>query len=294
MFFVCDIGGTNLRVAVTSEDGIIMKKNKFSTPRDYEQILSVLKNEFREASREFSISSSCISVAGAVFKDDTVWLPNLFGLKRFNLAEDLEKSFAIPEIHVIDDRVAGLLGELHRGCAVHEMDLLYLVIGTGVGLGIMSNGSLISGSQRLAGSVGWIRVTDPLTGNIETVEDVLSGPGILRRFRRACNHEVRSTQEIFHLHIQGTNDCAKRIVQTTAQVLGYLLSILTNVFNPELIILAGSLSAQWAVFKDVALEVLRQNISPSIQQPRLEISILGEDAQLIGCTKYLLTLQRKE
>ncbi|MEJ5229695.1 MAG: ROK family protein [Pseudothermotoga sp.] len=294
MFFVCDIGGTNLRVAVTSEDGIIMKKNKFSTPRDYDQLLCVLKKEFKEASREFSISSSCISVAGAVFKNNTVWLPNVFGPKRFSLAGDLENSFTNSEIHVIDDRVAGLLGELYRGCAVGKKDVLYLIVGTGVGLGILSNGLLVSGSQSLAGSVGWIRITDPLTGGVETVEDVLSGPSILKRFRMVCNYEVRSTEEIFHLYNQDTNDCTKKLVHTTAQVLGYLLSILTNIFNPELIILAGSLSTQWNVFKDVALEVLRQNTSPSIQQPRFEISTLGEDAQLIGCAKYLLTLRRKE
>jgi len=249
----------------------------------------MLEREFKENSKRFSISSCCISVAGAVLENNEVWLPNVFARRKFRLAEDLQGIFSGVEVQVIDDRTAGLLGEVYKGCAVARRNVLYLIVGTGVGLGIMVDGVVVRGSQNLAGSVGWIRMIDPVTNRIETVEDIISGPGILKRFNTICHRPASSPEEVFRLYEQGADGCVKDLVQSTSQVIGYLLSVFVNIFNPEVIILAGSLALQWNVFRDEVMEVLRQNISPSIVEPLVQISVLGEDAQLLGCTRYLLS-----
>ncbi|MGJ8455203.1 ROK family protein [Pseudothermotoga sp. U03pept] len=291
MFFVCDIGGTNLRMAVTDLNGTILNKHRVLTPRNYDELLKTVEDQFRENSKRFHICGCCISVAGAVLENKEVWLPNLFGLERLKVAEDLQNLLSGIEVHVIDDRTAGLLGEIYKGCAVSKKNVLYLIIGTGVGLGILIDGVVVSGSERLAGSVGWIRVIDPLTGRIDTVENTISGPGILKRFNTVCKNSASSPEEIFRLYKQEADNCVRHLVQSTSKVVGYLLSVLVNIFNPEIIILAGSLALQWDVFQDEAIEVLKQNISPSIKRPPVRISNLGEDAQLLGCTKYLLSIR---
>ena len=289
MFFVCDVGGTNLRMAVTDADGTILKKRRVLTPRDYNQLLQTLEEEFKKNSAEFPISGCCVSIAGAVFENKEVWLPNVFGDRKFKLVEDLQALFAGLEVHAIDDRTAGLLGETYKGCAVGKKNVLYLILGTGVGLGILADGRVVSGSQKLAGSVGWIRVIDPLTSKFETAENIVSGPALLKRLNTICKKPATSPEEVFRLYEQVTDDCVRDLVHSTAHTLGYLLSVLVNILNPEIVVLAGSLTLQWNVFQDKAMEVLRQNISPFIAEPLVQVSILGEDAQLLGCTRYLLS-----
>jgi len=290
VFFVCDVGGTNLRMALTDADGTILKKCRVPTPRDYNQLLQTLEEEFKKNSEEFLISGCCVSIAGAVLENREVWLPNVFGDRKFKLVEDLQALFAGAgvEVHVIDDRTAGLLGEIYKGCAVGKKNVLYLIVGTGVGLGILADGRVISGSQKLAGSVGWIRVIDPLTKGFETVENIVSGPALLKRLNTICKKPATSPEEIFRLYEQVTDDCVKDLARSTAHTLGYLLSVLVNVLNPEIIVLAGSLALQWNVFQAEAIEAVKHNISPSIAEPLVQVSTLGEDAQLLGCTRYLL------
>jgi len=276
-------------MAVTDTDGAILKKRRVPTPRDYNQLLQTLEEEFKKNSEEFLISDCCVSIAGAVLENREVWLPNVFGDRKFKLVEDLQALFAGVEVHVIDDRTAGLLGEIYKGCAVGKKNVLYLIVGTGVGLGILTDGRVISGSQKLAGSVGWIRVIDPLTNKFETVENIVSGPGLLKRFNTICEKPATSPEEVFRLYERATDDCVKDLVHSTAHTLGYLLSVLVNVLNPEIIVLAGSLALQWNVFQAKAIEAVRHNISPSIAEPLVQVSTLGEDAQLLGCTRYLLS-----
>ncbi|WP_041083609.1 ROK family protein [Thermotoga profunda] len=292
MYFVADIGGTNLRTAIVDENGTVLCKSKRNTPRDYGQLLRLLKTEFDENAEKYQILGCCFSIAGAIFNDGSVWLPNVFGLNRFNMSDDLRDLFSKSSVFMIDDRVSGLLGELWKGCAVGRKDALYLVIGTGVGLGIFANGVLISGTQNLSGSVGWIKACDPLTSEFKNIEDLISGPAIVKRCKEICKVQVDSPEDVFRLH-SNKNECAEKIIVSTSQLIGYLLSVLTNTFNPDLIILAGSLSLQWSVLKENVLRVLKDHISPFIQQPTVQPTSLGEDAQLIGCVKYILISQER-
>lgn len=289
-FFAVDIGGTNLRTAIIDVNGTILCKSKYTTPRNYEQLLQLLKNELDSQTKRFRVSECGISVAGAVFNDGNVWLPNVFGSNKFNMSHDLRISLDRSKVYIIDDRIAGLMGELWKGCAVGKKDVLYLVIGTGVGLGILANGTLVFGAQNLSGSVGWIKIHDPLTGKIENIEDLISGPAIVRKYEKICGMQVNSAQDIFDSYLNKDKH-AEKIVVDISQLIGYLLSILTNTFNPELIVLAGSLALQWDILKEQALAILQAHISPFIQQPLVQSSFLGEDAQLIGCVKYILMLQ---
>lgn len=292
MFFTCDVGGTNLRTGVVDINGIILHRTKYPTPKNYEQLLKLVKTEFFRMSEQFPVSECCISVAGAVFDDGTVWLPNVFGSNRFNISYDLRSVLQKKKIFVIDDRVAGLLGELWKGCAIGKKDVLYLVIGTGVGLGILSNGTLVAGNQGLAGSVGWIKIHDPLTSSVESIENLIAGPAIVKRYKEICKAQASSAQDVFSLYLS-KDDCAEKVILIAAQSIGHLLSIITNTFNPEIIILAGSLALQWHIMKEHALRVLQEQISPFIQKPQIQSSFLGENAQLLGCAKYILISQER-
>jgi len=293
-FFVCDIGGTKLRVATVDNKGEILYKQKYTTPRKIEELLEIIKSEFESIENQFKPTIGCVSVAGAVMEENAVWLPNVFGNKTYRLKDKLQELTNL-NFYCIDDRVSGLLGEIWKGSAKNHKNIAYLIIGTGVGLGILANGVIVSGSKGTAGSVGWIVMEGFKTSIIDsTVEKLISGPSILKRFRKVCGGLIKDTQSIFELYKKTKNRCAEIIIEETSIVLGKLLSIIANILNPELIILAGSVGEKWEFFKEESLKILTKHTSPLVRNVQIKISELSEDAQIIGCAKYILNQNKRE
>ena len=289
--FVSDIGGTNLRVAIVDSEGAIHYKKRFSTPKDPQELLNTIISEFERNYDRFKLEYGCISVAGAVFEDESVWLPNVFGNQNYRLKEELQKSLGI-DIFCIDDRVAGLLGETWKGKAVDHRNVGYLVIGTGVGLGILADGKIVKGYGNVAGSVGWINM-DVLNistsiSDINNIENFISGPAILRRFKRICGGLPKSVKSIFELYEKNKDECVRMIIKQTSIAIGKLLAIIANVLNPELLILGGSIGEKWRYFEKEALRVFEYETSPLVRKIRIEVSELGEEAQILGCVKYII------
>lgn len=288
-FFVCDIGGTNLRIALVNDKGEILYKRKYFTIKRVKELLETIESEFRSIKKQFKLSAGCISVAGAIMNEDAVWLPNIFGNKTYKLKDKLQK-FINFDLYCIDDRTSGLLGEMWKGNAKGYKNVAYLIIGTGVGLGILADGMIIRGSKGVAGSVGWI-IMAPLGSSIlnsSTVEKFISGPSILKRFRKICGGFIKNVQSIFELYKKTKDKCAETIIKEASIILGKLLSVIANTLNPELIILTGSIGEKWEFFKEESLKIFAKQTSPLAKDVRIEVSELGEDAQIIGCAKYVL------
>jgi glucokinase len=227
-----------------------------------------------------------------VNEKEMVWLPNVFGESWYNLKDSIQRSIGI-DICCIDDRVAGILGEVWKGKAKDFKNVGYLIIGTGVGLGIMAEGKIIKGHQNVAGSVGWISL-DSINFKIPgyrypvTIENFISGPAILKRFKASCGGILKNTNSIFELYDKTKDKCAQVIIKETSIVLGKLIAIIANILNPELIIFGGSIGKKWHHFKKEALRIFENESSPLVRNCHMEVSELGENAQIIGCTKYIL------
>ncbi|KUK21266.1 MAG: ROK family protein [Pseudothermotoga lettingae] len=288
--FACDIGGTNLRIAIVDSDGKIYLKRKFSTPKKQDKLFENISQEFEKMNEKFEISHCIFSIAGAVFEDGSVLIPNVFP-QRIKLKEAIRSFIPNVQIYIIDDRTAGLIGEICSGCARGFKEVAYLIIGTGVGLGIFSQGQIIFGNQGIAGSAGWIHIKDPLTEEYRDIESLISGPAIAKMFSRICGKEIESSESVLRLYLQ-KNTCATEVVKNVSFAIGYLLSTITNILNPEIIVLSGSVGLNWKVFEEEAVKTLKKFTSPFITLPIIKVSSLGEDAQLVGCSKY--TSLRKE
>lgn len=134
MYLVFDIGGTNMRVAVSSDRENIQKSKIVTTPKDFEQGIQTLKQLADELLGKEKVQAVAGGIAGTLDKDKGVLVssPHLKDWVLKPLKVTLEKKFAAPVYLENDTALAGL-GEALKGAASGKNIVAYLSIGTGVG-----------------------------------------------------------------------------------------------------------------------------------------------------------------
>lgn len=294
-----DIGGSVLRVALADLGGTILGKWVAPVPsqRAPERVVSLVRSGIRQLLKGHNIPSKRLLTigAGAPGITDTQAgivraAPNLSGWQDVPLRRMLEEKIGI-RAAVENDVNLGALGESWCGTARGVRDFVFLAIGTGVGAGIFVDGHLYHGSDWSAGEVGYLYV--PGTEEIPLallrpgpLETLIGGRGIerswqelhngSRRRARSPRRRLRAT-EIFDLATAG-DPRARAVLKKTARVLADAIVNLSAILNCSLIVLGGGIGTHPALL-EATRQLLRRN---DFVSPQLAVSLLGQDAQLLG------------
>jgi len=255
-----DVGGTNLRAAVVDEYGKIRHRVQQSTPVGRDAILCSISDLIEKirgnfSSGDFEVAGIGISTGGRVdFKrgiivDSTAILN---GWKDVPVAKILEERFQLP-VFVDNDGNCAALAEAYFGKGKGINNFIAVVVGTGIGGGIFVNGEILRGSMNYSSEIGHVSIDaeGPVCscGGRGCVELYASGVGLVRwaeeKFSEPLSSlgiagEVLTAQTIGEAADRG-NLTAKKFLAEAGEKLGIALSGLINVFNPERIILSGSL-----------------------------------------------------
>jgi len=202
--------------------------------------------------------------------------PNLPGWQDIPLRDIFHEHFQCP-VHVGNDANVAALGEYMFGAGRGSQDMAYLTISTGVGSGVIANGQLLTGAIGAAVELGHMTIDwhGPRCkcGNIGCLESLASGTAIARQANERIaldkngsaalvafalskqSHEMgtdtaqrRSTTPI-HVDAQMVAQAAasgiplaREIIRSAAEALGVGLVNIMHIFNPEVIILGGSVT----------------------------------------------------
>lgn len=170
--------------------------------------------------------------------------------------------------------------------------LLYVKVGTGIGCGIISGGTLHRGAVGAAGDIGHVRVPgqEEVTchcGNTGCVEAVASGGALVSALREAgC--EVASTRDVVRLVLEG-NVRARRQVRLAGQRLGEVLATAVSFHNPDIIVLGGSLAELHEdLLAEIRAVVYRRALPLATRSLSIETSALGGRAGVEGASRLAL------
>lgn len=160
MILGVDIGGTKTAVALADGRGAVLASDRFETDRDspeacLSRAVDSLKSLVQDAGVSVeSVAGVGVSAMGPMSSSDRVIhaTKKLPGWAEFPIGSYLEEEFSCPVFMENDANAAGL-AEYFFG-AQRGRDLVYLTMSTGIGAGIISNGTLIRGKNDLAGEVG--------------------------------------------------------------------------------------------------------------------------------------------
>lgn len=301
-----DLGGTNLRAANIDRSGQIHERARTATPKsdDPAEVVSSIAAAVRECetaavSRGARINSVSVVVPGTVQTGTGLVInaPNCKSLQGFKLGPALETALNRPVL-LENDANAATLGEMWQGAARGFQTILGVTLGTGVGGGIILDGKLWRGVDGTAGELGHIAVA-PFgnvkckCGNTGCLEVYASATAIVRMAREELanhpNSSLRSitgseltSEKVFQAALAG-DDLARRVFLAAGVHLGAALASFINIFNPEIIVIGGGVSAAWEMFGATAREEVSQRaFQAPAKRCRIAPAERGDEAGLIG------------
>ena len=188
-------------------------------------------------------------------------------------------------VEVDNDANLGALAEASLGAGRGLRDILYVMIGSGVGAGLVLDGRVHRGASGLAGEIGHVQVQPDgvvcRCGNRGCLETVAGEDALRALLRPRLGFDV-TTSELIGL-VAGGDRGAYRVVNDAGRAVGRVLADLANAINPEAIVVGGQLSqAGEALLSGMRDSVARYALPAAMQGVKLVVGELGERAEVIG------------
>lgn len=308
-----DLGGTNIVAGAMTADGSrhlamrsIPTKASVGDEGVAERIVGLVEGvildtiEHGDANRRDFVGIG-VGAPGPLDREKGVVLvaPNL-GWKDFPLRDRIQGRLNLPTT-LDNDANCATFGEWWQGAARGGRNVVGLTIGTGIGGGLILDGALYHGSSDMAGEIGHTTIDlngrHCKCGNYGCLEAYASASAIAVRAREVLvrdeqasviptmvngNYDDITAQIVYDAAKQG-DQTANEIVRDTARYLGAGVANLLNIFNPDIVVLAGGVTAAGdALFVPLRAEVRRRAFSPAVRAVRIVPGELPGTAGVVG------------
>lgn len=241
-----DLGGTKTEGILLSAEGATLRRERRPTPAagEYGAILDGIV----DLVRELEGGETCpvgVGTPGAIStRTGTLKNSNTLSLNGRDIHGDLEARLG-RRIRVANDANCFALSEATDGAAAGRPVVFGVILGTGVGGGVVLDGRLHQGLQRIAGEWGH-NVLDPggppcYCGRRGCVETFLSGPGLVRDYESGGGASGGDAAAI----LRGVDEGEASAVAAWQRYLerfGRALAGVINVLDPDAVVLGGGLS----------------------------------------------------
>jgi predicted NBD/HSP70 family sugar kinase/biotin operon repressor len=232
-----------------------------------------------------------IALSGPVSRDGTVGstviLPGWEGL---NAVDELTRRLDL-QVAVDNDANLGALAEVSFGAGRGMSDVIYVMVSSGVGAGIVIDGRLHRGVTGLAGELGHVRVRAEgavcRCGNRGCLETVASTDAVLSLLRPTHGQDlgIRGLVEL----LDGGDAAAIRVVNDAGREIGRVIAGLCNVLSPAGVIVGGDLGVIAEQLLAGIREALDRHALPTVRAAiELRAGVLGERAEVLGALALVI------
>jgi glucokinase len=294
-----DLGGTKLYGTVADLAGNIQHEiyTHWQTDDSLEQVILLIE-QLLAAPRppDQIIRGIGIGAPGVTEPEAGIvrWAPSL-GWRDLPLRDRLQERFNLP-VSVENDVNLAALGEYGFGVAKGANSLVCLAIGTGIGSGIVIDRKIYKGHNYSAGEVGYLPPDLSYLGGqfpgFGALESIASGTGIAKRAREYLLQrnvpipDNLSTELVFDASRAG-EAWAQHIITETVDYLGFAVSVIAAILDPEVIVLGGGVARSADLLIDPVMKRI-EGLVPSL--PRLVQSTLGVRAAVMGAILLVLDM----
>jgi len=244
-----DLGGTKMELLVLGPDGKPVLRNRVPTPSGYAQALADLKALIERAEAEIGAKATIgIGIPGTMSPaTGRMRTPNTECLNNQPFDKDFAEFLGRP-IRVANDANCFALSEASDGAAAGAKIVFGVILGTGAGSGLVVNGQTLHGRNGIAGEWGhnplpWITEADlPLRpcpcGKAGCIERYVAGPALAFE---ADGPGARDATQVLP-RAQAGDPAAIGALARHAERLARALAAVTNLLDPDAIVLGGGLS----------------------------------------------------
>jgi glucokinase-like ROK family protein len=268
-----------------------------------EDIFKILKEECNAHIARQDINSDLILGYG-------ITVPGLIDIKKgMSLSylqfgnQPIEKSFREifkKPVFIEHDTRAMAWGEAWFGLAKNKENVLFINIGSGIGLGIIINGQLYHGNSGLCGEFGHIQMNPDgelcYCGKIGCLETIASGAAMVKKSQEKIRNGKSTilktivNNDIEAITLKNIIDAANNgdlfaieLIEEAGEYLAKAMSILIHLFNPEAIIIGGEISDAGNLITDPVQQKLNKYAMQRLKQDTtILLSELKEKAGLMG------------
>src|SRR5215211_2656125 len=309
-FIGIDLGGTKMRVGVVDAEGeIVYETTAPSQGLPQGALLEALEHELRTAfETRPDVRAAGVGIPCTIDRERGVAIAAVnIELADVPIRDLLTERIGLP-VFIDNDANAAALAEHRFGAALGARNAVMLTIGTGIGGGLILDGRLYRGSTGAGAELGHtvIEAEGPrCQGNCPNrgcVESLASGTalarealavaervpdsGLARVLDGGANLEGR---EVTSAALAG-DGAAKRVLELIGRRIGVALSSFANVFDPDVIVIGGGVSAAGELLVAPARDELAARALPPMIRTPVAVAALGPDAGMIGAA----TLARLE
>ncbi len=244
------------------------------------------------------ILSVCVNISGRV-NPDTGNSYNTFNCTDKPLADVLSDKTGLT-VYIDNDTRAMAYGELLKGCAKGEKNVIFVNVSWGIGIGIIIDGKIYKGKSGFSGELGHMKMYDNEIlchcGKKGCMETEVSGMALLRNLiKRIEDGELSILSEKVKTDKKNIvlNDIISAInkedfvcidaLEKMADELGKNLAGVINIFNPDMLVIGGDLSVTGDyVTQPVRMAIKKYSLNLVNEDSKIVTSELKDRAGLVG------------
>lgn len=298
-----DLGGTKTSAALVEADGALSRRRESPTPsyagRDAVldacvEVVAAVIGDARAAGN--LVDRVGVGAAGLIDPETGVIVSatdTIEGWRGTDLRSELSRRLGV-EVDIVNDVHAHALGEHRLGAGRGSASMLLVTVGTGIGGAYLAGGTVHAGEHWLAGHLGHIPSIEAegilcACGRRSHLEPVASGLGIHASYLRlGGSPSLADTRALFaELEARPEGEdarAAEAAIRLGALALGRALGGWLNTFDPELVVLGGSVARQprwWALVLEAAAG---ETLLP-FEGYRIVPPSLGSDSGIVGAAE---------
>jgi predicted NBD/HSP70 family sugar kinase len=266
MNLAIDVGGTKTLLAVFSEAGEIIAKQKIATNPDYSKFLQDIKQVLTINFKDCQLSNCCCAVPGTIDFNNGIALA--FGnedWRNIPIQKDLQN--ILPGLKVLihnDAKLAALSEAMLLGEEYSKV--LYLTISTGIGGGVIQSGKI-----------------DPDFENFEPGQMVFEYDGKTKLWEDFASG--RALHAKYGMLASEIND--PKIWRDYAHSLTNGFENLIATIRPDVIVVGGGVGAHLESFNEDLVEELNKFNNPLVPIPPILKAQRPEEAVIYGCYEFI-------
>jgi glucokinase len=289
-----DIGGTKLAAGVVDANGVVHSFVVAPSRADegpeptLERLFELGRQAVTESGLEWdAIQAVGIGCGGPLDAERGILIapPHLPGWRNVHVSELAARAYQRP-VTLENDATAAAAGEHRWGAGAGTSNMVYLTISTGVGGGVVIDGSLYRGSMGNGGELGHVTVDwhgRPCRGcgRLGCLEAYVSGTSIAERAQEAGLSYA--TAEDVAAAARDGDAGAKALWDETVEALACGVTSIVNLFEPELVVIGGGVSRSGEQLIGPVRELVRAStMKPAGEKADIVSSAFGDQVGVVG------------
>jgi glucokinase len=280
----------------------LIDSSRCSTPTEGgKELISSVINLIKEFNKKYEIKGIGISIAALISSDygTIVGAPNIANLSKLNFVNEIKEEFELPII-IENDANAAMWAEFKFGNAKGLNPVMFFIIGTGVGGGLVIDGKLFKGANGIGAEFGHMCVVPNGLlcgcGSKGCIEQYASGGALIRYANEALLANPDKSEEVLSFgegKLSGTaltkaakagNELALAAFSKQADWLGLACASYSLIIDPQAIIIGGGVVDAGELFLAPVRAAMRKYMpfAESHVPPKIIAAKFGNDAGLIG------------